>query len=242
MYEIALIAVLVAVATYIYLALRKNGFFVTIEPAVTTTPNNLDKPLTVYYKYHLGPYQKVLAVVDEAKKLLKSSQSPATYFGIYYDNPETTDAHFLQSAVGVVFSADGKDLHDEQYAKDLVENGFEKMVLPKVERAVQAVQPSTGGFASFLALIWFTYSNIRKFIADNRLEVKYAVEFYTDSEISVIFPLDNADEFLVKDYQSIDKLESDAAKKRFDSSEEESESEPDGEEEEPVQEQEEKDN
>lgn len=228
MFELAFIAVLIAAAVYIYLTLRKNGFFVTIEPSVTTTPKNLDKPLTVYYKYHLGPYQNVMQIIGQAKQLLASSPTPATYFGIYYDNPEVTDTHFLQSAVGVVFGSDGKDLHEEKYAKDLVENGFEKLVLPKVERAVQAVQPSTGGFASFLALIWFTYSTIRKYISDNKLEITYAVEFYSDKDIHVIFPLDNANEFLVKDYQTIDQLESDAAKKRFDSSEEDSESEPEG--------------
>ncbi|KAF1766243.1 hypothetical protein GCK72_006199 [Caenorhabditis remanei] len=228
MFELAFIAVLVAGAIYIFLTLRKNGFFVTVEPSVTTTPKHLDKPLTVYYKYHLGPYQNVMKVIDEAKQVLSTSPSPVTYFGIYYDNPETTDSHFLQSAVGVVFGSEGKDLHEEKYAKELHDNGFEKFVMPKVERAVQAVQPSTGGFASFLALVWFTYSTIRKYITDNKLETTYAVEFYTDNEIDVIFPLDDANEFLVKDYQTIDQLESEAAKKRFDSSEEDSESEPEG--------------
>ncbi|CAI2344928.1 unnamed protein product [Caenorhabditis sp. 36 PRJEB53466] len=227
MFEFSFIAVLIAIGVYVYFWLRRNGFFVPIEPTVTTSPKNLDKPLTVYYKYHLGPYQNVLEVIDEAKKVLATSSTAATYFGIYYDNPETTDQHFLQSAVGVVFGADGKDLHDEKFAKDLTDNGFEKLVLPKVERAVQAVQPSTGGFFSFMALLWFTYSTIRQYISDNKLETKYAVEFYTNSDIHVIFPLDNADEFLVKDYQTVEQLESNAAKKRFDSSEDESESEPD---------------
>uniref|UniRef100_A0A1I7TTG4 GyrI-like domain-containing protein n=1 Tax=Caenorhabditis tropicalis TaxID=1561998 RepID=A0A1I7TTG4_9PELO len=228
MFELAFIAILLAAAVYIFLTLRKNGFFVTVEPSVTTAPKNLEKPLAVYYKYHLGPYQNVMEIIGQAKQLLSSSPAPSTFFGIYYDNPETTDSHFLQSAVGVVFGADGKDFHDEKYAKDLVENGFEKLVLPKVERAVQAVQPSTGGSLSFLALIWFTYSTIRKYISENKLETTYAVEFYSDSDIHVIFPLDDVNEFLVKDYQTIDKLESDAAKKRFDSSEEDSESEPEG--------------
>ncbi|PIC46518.1 hypothetical protein B9Z55_006184 [Caenorhabditis nigoni] len=228
MFELAFIAVLVAAAIYIFATLRKNGFFVTIEPSVTTSPKHLDKPLTVYYKYHLGPYQNVCEIINEAKEVLSSSANSATYFGIYYDNPENTDSHFLQSAIGVVFGKDGKDLHEEKYAKELTDNGFEKFVLPKVERAVQAVQPSTGGFASFLALVWFTYSTIKKYISDNKLETTYAVEFYSHDEIDVIFPLDDASEFLVKDYQSIDKLESDAAKKRFDSSEEDSESDPEG--------------
>lgn len=168
------------------------------QPTISTSPQNLTQPLTVYYKYHLGPYSNVINIIGEAKKIVASSPTVSTFFGIYYDNPETTDSHFLQSAVGVVFGVDGKDLYDEKYAKELTDNGFEKMVLPKVERAVQVIQPSTGGSLSFLALVWFTYSTIKKYISDNKLETKYAVEFYTDEEIAVIFPLDNVEEFLVK--------------------------------------------
>ncbi|CAI5441337.1 unnamed protein product [Caenorhabditis angaria] len=231
MIEYVVIFVALAIIYWVWQVISKSGFLSKIEPEVTESPSNLSKPLTVYYKYNIGAYSGSVNVINEARALLPKSENVTT-FGIYYDNPDVVAPHLLQSAIGVVFGADGKDLYNEEVAETLVENGFEKMVLPKVSRAVQAIQPSSGGILSILALVNRSYGIVKEYISANRLEVKYAVEFYSSSEISIEFPLDNVDDFLVPDYLPTDELESKLARKKFDSDEEDSESEPEGEEEE----------
>ncbi|KHJ75074.1 hypothetical protein OESDEN_25310 [Oesophagostomum dentatum] len=162
-------------------------------PVVTETPKYLGKSLTVYYKHHVGAYSGVGSIFKEVRDLLPHG---AVTFGIFYDDPRERDEHLLQSAVGVVFGEDGKPLYTDNYAQQLTRWGYEKMVLPKVDRAVEITQPYTGSLSVF-ALIYRTYGIIRQFIEEKRLETYHAVEFYSADEICVSFPLDHVKEFNV---------------------------------------------
>ncbi|CAD6200030.1 unnamed protein product [Caenorhabditis auriculariae] len=224
MIEYVLLAASVVIIGFVYKLLADSGFFAKIEPTVSTSPTNLSKPLVVYYKYHVGAYSGVANILKEAKSLLPSG---STTFGIYYDNPDVVAPHLLQSAVGIL-AEDGKDLYEDNYAQQLVRYGYEKMQLPKVDRAIQASQPSSGGILSFLALVNRTIGIVKNFISENRLEVSHCVEFYGPDSISIEFPLDHTDDFIVHDYLSTSSLEAKLARRKFDSDEEESESEPDG--------------
>ncbi|VDM67807.1 unnamed protein product [Strongylus vulgaris] len=157
----------------------------------------------------------------QVRELLPSG---AVAFGIYYDNPRDRDEHLLQSAVGVIFGEDDKSLYTDNYAQQLTRWGYEKMVLPKIERAVEVTQPYTGSLSIF-ALIYRTYGIIRQFIEDKRLETALAIEFYSTDEICVSFPLDHVKEFIVPEHLSLEALEAKLARKKFDSDEESSESE-----------------
>ncbi|PIO74200.1 hypothetical protein TELCIR_03798 [Teladorsagia circumcincta] len=136
------------------------------------------------------------------------------------------EEHLLQSAAGVIFGEDDKELYTNNYAQQLTRWGYEKMVLPKVERAVEVTQPYTGSLSVF-ALIYRTYGIIWQYILDNRLETTLALEFYDSNEICVSFPLDHTEEFVIPEHLSIEALESRLARKKFDSDEESSESEAD---------------
>ncbi|KAK6739080.1 hypothetical protein RB195_020889 [Necator americanus] len=221
MFELAFIAVCVLILAYIALKVAKSGFFSNLQPVVTESPRYLGKSLTIYYKHHIGAYSGVWTLFKEVRELLPSG---ATTFGIYYDNPKERDEHLLQSAVGVIFGEDDKLLYTDNYAQQLTRWGYEKMVLPKIERAVEVAQPYTGSLSIF-ALIYRTYGIIKQFIEDNRLETSIALEFYSNDEIYVSFPLDHVKEFVVPEHLSLEALESKLARKKFDSDEESSESE-----------------
>nr|CDJ89877.1 Testis-expressed sequence 264 protein [Haemonchus contortus] len=223
MFELAFIAVCLLILAYVAFKFAVSGFFSNIQPSVTESPKYLGKSLTVYYKHHIGAYSGVSTIFKEVRELLPSG---ATTFGIYYDNPRERDEHLLQSAVGVIFGEDGKDLYTNNYSQQLTRWGYEKMVLPKVDRAVEATQPFTG-YLSMFALIYRTYGIIWQYIVDNRLETTIALEFYDNDGVCVSFPLDHTEEFVVPEHLSIEALESRLAKKKFDSDEESSESEGD---------------
>ncbi|KAK5965847.1 GyrI domain-containing protein [Trichostrongylus colubriformis] len=223
MFELAFIAVCLLILAYIAYKVAVSGFFSNIQPSVTEAPKYLGKSLIVYYKHHIGAYSGVGAILREVRDLLPSG---ATTFGIFYDNPRERDEHLLQSAAGVIFGEDGKELYTNNYAQQLTRWGYEKMVLPKVDRAVEATQPCAGPL-SYFALIYRTYGIIWQYILDNRLETTLALEFYDGNEICVSFPLDHSEEFVIPEHLSIEALESRLAKKKFDSDEESSESEAD---------------
>ncbi|WKX95341.1 hypothetical protein Q1695_012077 [Nippostrongylus brasiliensis] len=221
MFELAFIAVCLLILAYVALMVAKSGFFSNIQPTVTESPKYLGKSLTVYYKHHIGAYSGVLSLLKEVRELLPSG---AVTFGIYYDNPKDIDEHLLQSAAGVVFGEDGKDSYTDNYAQQLTRWGYEKMVLPKVERAVEVTQPYTG-YLSLFALVYRTFGIVRQFIEEKRLETSIAVEFYDANEICLTFPLDHVEELVIPEHLTIEALESKLAKKKFDSDEESSESE-----------------
>uniref|UniRef100_A0A1I7WRN1 RING-type E3 ubiquitin transferase n=1 Tax=Heterorhabditis bacteriophora TaxID=37862 RepID=A0A1I7WRN1_HETBA len=77
--------------------------------------------------------------------------------------------HLLQSAVGVIFGEDGKMLYTDNYAEQLTRWGYEKMVLPKVDRAVQVTQPYTS-FLSLFGLVYRTYGIMKQYIEHLTLE------------------------------------------------------------------------
>ncbi|CAJ0605722.1 unnamed protein product [Cylicocyclus nassatus] len=221
MFELAFIAVCLLILVYVAMKVANSGFFANLQPVVTETPKYLGKALTVYYKHHVGAYSGVGALFKEVRELLPSG---AVTFGIYYDNPRERDEHLLQSAVGVIFAEDDKPLYTDNYAQQLTRWGYEKMVLPKIERAVEVSQPYTGALSVF-ALIYRTYGIIRQFIEEKRLETSIAIEFYSKDEICLSFPLEHVKEFIVPEYLSPEALESKLARKKFDSDEESSESE-----------------
>ncbi|CAB3404148.1 unnamed protein product [Caenorhabditis bovis] len=229
MLDFAILIASLAVIAYFVVLLKTSGFLSEIKPTVSTEPKNLHKNLLVFYKYNIGSYSAVWNIINEVKSIIPTK---CKTFGIFYDNPEVVPANLLQSAVGVVYTENDEKLFDEKYTDELKKAGFERMALPQIDRAVQVVQPSTGGWLSIFALVNRTYGIVKNYISENRLETQYAVEFYTEKEISIEFPLAKIDEFLVPDYIPTEELEAKLARKKFDSDEEDSESEPDGEEDE----------
>ncbi|CAJ0951543.1 unnamed protein product, partial [Mesorhabditis belari] len=218
--------VLIAIGAWVVYKVFKSGLLSKTQVSTTDKPALISKPLVVYYKHQIGHYKQSCALMKEARSLLPSG---ATTFGIYYDDPDEVAEHLLQSAVGVVFAVDGENRYEQNYAEQLTRHGYEKMSLPAVSKAVQATQPFDG-FLSIIALVNNTYAAIKEYIKETRIETSVVLEFYTDSQVNVVLPLDHEKEFFVPEYMSTEALESKMARKKFDSDESDSESEPDGEE------------
>uniref|UniRef100_A0A1I8AP37 Testis-expressed sequence 264 protein n=1 Tax=Steinernema glaseri TaxID=37863 RepID=A0A1I8AP37_9BILA len=220
------IPLLLGVISYFGYRLYTSGLFDELKVSVVEHVPHLSKPVTVYYKYHVGPYKGVKKIYDEVSQLVPRR---AKTFGLYYDDPRETKEELCQSAVGVIFEEDGTS-YEDNYATQLNRWGYERMVLPAVERAVVARQPFNG-FMSLLVMIYKSYKTVAQFITENRLETGLSVEVYSfDGKgkcvVDILFPLDHLNEFYVHEHMSTEALESKLARRHFDSDLSESESEP----------------
>lgn len=215
---------------YLVWKLYRSGIFDNIEVLVSDKPPFVNQSITVYYKHHIGPYKNVGKYLENAMKIMQHKD--VTAFGIYYDNPNDIKEHLLQSATGVVFGIDGKDRYDDEYGERLKEAGYERVVLPAVDKAVVATQ-KFDGFFSCIALAKFTYSKINLFVQKNRLNVRFSIEFYEKGKVHIVMPLDHQADFLVRELMSLEELETKLARRKFDSEESDSCSDPEPEESEP---------
>lgn len=217
MIYLVLLAASVAIIFYVYKLFKAAGWITPPKIEVTESPSYIDKALTIFYKYNIGPYSNVSSLMCDAAKM---GEGKGRSFGIYYSNPQTVPVHLLQSAAGVIVEES-----DETYEKDLLEAGYEKMILPKVSKSVEARQSFTGTLSIF-ALIYKTYPAIMEYVNQQKLDTSISMEIYEDDTVIVHFPLDHVEELFVPQYMDTDDLEAKLARKKFDSSEGESESEP----------------
>lgn len=88
---------LLAGAIYLYNYL---GFYKPVELSIEKRG-----PLILLYKQHMGPYHKILSVIQEAEKWTREHNLPCSKtFGEFLDNPETMDEDRLRSHAGCVLS------------------------------------------------------------------------------------------------------------------------------------------
>ncbi|VDK43171.1 unnamed protein product [Anisakis simplex] len=203
--------------------LKKSGFFDNVEVTVSNKPPILNQSIVIFYKRHVGAYKHAASVFKEVSALTPSN---AITFGIYYDDPELVKPHLLQSAIGVVYGVNGTDLYPANYAEQLTRWGYERMTVPAVQSAVVATQ-RYDGFFSMIALTQFTYSKIKAYIKMHNLNAPIAVEFFENDKIHLILPLEQHDEFLIPQLLSVEDLETQLARRKWDSDEGESCSEDD---------------
>ncbi|KHN86207.1 hypothetical protein Tcan_03331 [Toxocara canis] len=161
MIEIALafLGLLLTLIAFIY-KLQRSGLFDDVEITVSDHPPIVCNSITIFYKHRIGAYRHAVDVLKELSELVPPA---AVAFGIYYDDPEVTKEHLLQSAIGVVYGEGGKDLYRSNYGEQLTRWGYERMTIPAVKKAVVATQRYEG-FLSSIALTQFTYSKIRSYL------------------------------------------------------------------------------
>uniref|UniRef100_A0A0N5A9S5 Testis-expressed sequence 264 protein n=1 Tax=Syphacia muris TaxID=451379 RepID=A0A0N5A9S5_9BILA len=184
--------------TFCYLSVLLYSLLVS----VSDSPPFVDKSLTVYYKHHIGSYKKVGKYLDRAKSLMPDG---VVAFGIYYDNPNVITGLICHLSIGV----DGKDLYDEEYGSILKEAGYEKLVLPAVEKAVVATQK--------YYLLVFCDALFFLIRLQHRIQFRFAVEFYYGKKIHVVLPLDHQTDFIVRELMSLEELEKKLAENGSDS-------------------------
>ncbi|MFH4975234.1 hypothetical protein AB6A40_001943 [Gnathostoma spinigerum] len=222
-----LIAVVIGAIVYLIWKLYRGGIFDDVKVSVVEKPPYVSNSLTVYYKHNIGSYHRMNKSYKEVVSLLPAN---ATCFAIYYDDPEKVPSSFLQSAVGVVFGQDGKDFYTPNYSEQLIRWGYERMVLPAVDRAIVATHKYDGWFSIF-GLTTFTYPKIRNFMLANRVNAHPFIEFYHGDEVTVVGLLDHCEEYAIDQLLTLDQVKAKLARRKWDSdseSESRSDTEPEG--------------
>ncbi|VDM43194.1 unnamed protein product [Toxocara canis] len=214
MIEIALafLGLLLTLIAFIY-KLQRSGLFDDVEITVSDHPPIVCNSITIFYKHRIGAYRHAVDVLKELSELVPPA---AVAFGIYYDDPEVTKEHLLQSAIGVVYGEGGKDLYRSNYGEQLTRWGYERMTIPAVKKAVVATQRYEG-FLSSIALTQFTYSKIRSYLKRQNLHAPLYIDFFTNGKVHVVLPLDQPNEFFIPQLLSMEALETKLARRKWDS-------------------------
>lgn len=160
--------------------------------SVVEKPPTLAQSVTVFYKHHIGSYSKVTNILNEALDILPSGpkktfgifyDNPDVGFQIlkltlHGALLQVVSPDRCQAAIGCVFSGklpafvpphptftsvDGKELYDSNFATQLTRWGFERMVIPAVQRAVHTRQRFSGIF-SIWHLTRHVYPKINEFV------------------------------------------------------------------------------
>lgn len=144
---IIVVLVVVIASAYVY-----YGGFVNISPEIKEVGGE-----TLIYEKITGDYSQSAAVSDRVyKKLLESHQIATTKgFGIYYDNPKTTEKTQLRADVGCILESDldkiealKKDFEVMEYPMDkyiVAEFPFKGM--PSVLIGIRRVYPALNAYA-----------------------------------------------------------------------------------------------
>lgn len=128
-----------------------------------------DEPaLTLLYKEHLGPYHKIVPVIEEVEKWARSQNIDCTRsFGEYLDDPDKVEEDRRKSNGGCVVTALPSDLPADFKTKQIPAKKYLK--------ATFEGSPSIGPQK--------VYSKVKKYAAEQRLQLQEAV-----IEIYVIEP------------------------------------------------------
>jgi len=198
-----LISVCILIIIYAVRLVRKSGYWDNVQVEVVEKPVVLGQSNQLFYKHHIGPYSKTAGHIKEVTSLLPKF---VKVIGIYYDNPREVRDEFCQSAVGVIIPEEGQNQLEPHFATQLSRWGFERMVVPAVDRSVICRQKFTG-FFSHLHLVNHTYPAMLAFIEKERLSCRLSVEVFADNELIIFSPLDHTDEFVVPELIPTEKLE-----------------------------------
>lgn len=104
-------------------------------------------PFVLVYKSHVGPYHKIVPVIESVETFFKEKSLPCPLaFGRYLDNPDKMDHDRLRSQGGCAFTNMSEDLQ-----KLITESGFEMELLDKKEYLVATFDgsPSMGPFVVY---------------------------------------------------------------------------------------------
>lgn len=92
-------------------------------------------PFQMLYKTHIGPYHKIVPLIEEVEKWSRSQGLDCKLsFGEYLDNPETTEEPRLRSRGGCIV---------DRFPETLPE-GFEKQSLPEKNYVTAVFEGSPG--------------------------------------------------------------------------------------------------
>lgn len=144
-----LLPLLVAILVYVGYLLSYVGAF---RPVVISEKEA--GPFLMIYKDHVGPYHKIVPVIEEVEKWVQSQGQDCKWsFGEYLDNPETTEEPRLRSRGGCLVTSISNPLPDS----------FKSQTIPK-KNYVTAVFEGSAGIGPLKV-----YPQVFKYFEEKRL-------------------------------------------------------------------------
>lgn len=176
MRKLLLILPLLLLVGLTYLSLHL-GYFKKVEIIEGTRG-----PLKMIYKEHIGPYHKIVPVIEEVEKWTKSvGESCTESFGRYLDNPEVVEEARLKSQGGCIVNQIPTSLPDSFRSLELPEQRF--------------VQVEFSGSPAIGPLR--VYPKVKEYIAEHKLELNgavieiYVIHSQTEMTTTYLFPIKN---------------------------------------------------
>lgn len=196
------ISILAIIVLIILLFFPKYGQrFIDIEIKEGKIPG-FSENIGIIYKYNIGSYYKTINKLVELQETLLSENSvPATTIAIFYDDISLNYSDYLQSAYGVVFSSATETtsgMVDPPIMNALNSNGFEKIKMPKMKKAI--VCKLNSNFESYFKWIYATkiiYPAVRNFVKKQQITNPMFIEVHKNNEVFLVIPLENEFEYKV---------------------------------------------
>uniref|UniRef100_A0A0N4ZBB7 ORFan n=1 Tax=Parastrongyloides trichosuri TaxID=131310 RepID=A0A0N4ZBB7_PARTI len=146
-------------------------------------------------------------LTDLQETLQISSFEPITTLAFFYDDILDTSAEFLQSAYGLIVSPtkDSDKINgilDTPIMNALIRNGYERIRMPKIKKAIVCQFQSTSN--SYFPIAYakkVIYPAVRNFIKKmNNFNPVY-IEVYDNDNVYLVIPLENEYEYKVPKYE-----------------------------------------
>ncbi len=154
-----LLPLLIAIVVYVLYLMNYLGSF---KPVIIEEKSA--GPLTMIYKKHVGPYHKIVPVIEEVEKWAKENGLDCKLsFGQYLDNPQTTEEARLRSQGGCLV---------EQVPAQMPE-GFESQTIP-LRKYVTAIFEGSPGIGPMKV-----YPKVYEYSESQRLRLEeWVMEVY----------------------------------------------------------------
>lgn len=186
---LALIAVLVVVLMVTLLALLLySGLLAEVLVRTGAPPV---KKITVAYKFTKGSYKDSGALFTESCSIAPKLSS----IGIYYDDPNQTEADRCRYAVGSILSED-EDAHDEELQSLYEKFGFRVITFPEISCAVTSTFPNRCPLSPICGA-YRVFPQLNAYITERKLSARPFLEICKGDVIHYMCPLENQESFFV---------------------------------------------
>ncbi|XP_036426867.1 testis-expressed protein 264 [Colossoma macropomum] len=149
------------------------------------------KKITVAYKFKKGSYKESGAAFTESCSIAPKLCS----IGVYYDDPNQTEADCCRYAVGSILSED-EEKPDEELQRLYEKFGFRVISFPEVSCAVTSSFPNRCPLSPICGA-YRVFPELNAYITERRLSAYPFLEIFKGDLIHYMCPLENQESFVV---------------------------------------------
>lgn len=165
------------------------------------------KQITIAYKFKKGSYQESGAAFTESCSIAPKLCS----IGVYYDDPNQTQADCCRYAVGSILS-ENEEKPDEELQRLYEKFGFRIISLPEVSFAVTSSFPNRCPLSPICGA-YRVFPELNAYITERRLSAYPFLEIFKGDLIHYMCPLENQEGFFVPELLEKQTMEEEEPKK-----------------------------